>query len=119
MTLAIANAGVKPEAVEQSVDSLVADLQQNTVGEKEFEKVRNQIESGFVQRNSSMAGIAESLANYEVYFGDANLINTEIERYRKVTRDDLKKVAQKYLQKDNRVVLYYVPKGQKAANGKP
>jgi predicted Zn-dependent peptidase len=60
-----------------------------------------------------MAGIAESLANYEVYFGDANLINTELARYQKVTREDILNVAKKYLNKDNRVVLYYVAKGKK------
>jgi predicted Zn-dependent peptidase len=75
--------------------------------------VQNQIESDFVSRNATMAGIAESLANYQVYFGEANLINTEIEKYRKVTRQDLMNVAKKYLNKDNRVVLYYVPKGKK------
>ena len=51
------------------------------VSEKEFQKVLNQIESDFVSSNARVAGIAESLANYHVYFGDANLINTEIERY--------------------------------------
>jgi zinc protease len=83
------------------------------VGEREFVKVRNQITTDFVNRNASMAGIAETLANYQVYFGDANLINTEIERYNKVTREDLMNVAKKYLNKDNRVTLYYVPKGSK------
>jgi predicted Zn-dependent peptidase len=63
-----------------------------------------------------MAGIAESLANYEVYFGDADLINTEIDRFNKVTREDVLKVARKYLNKDNRVVLYYIPKTKKQAS---
>ena len=98
------------EKLENSMDSIINDLKINKVGEKEFQKVKNQIESDFVQKNSSMAGIAESLANYEVYFNDANLINTEIERFRKVTPQDLQNVAKKYLVKDNRVVLTYVPK---------
>ena len=60
-----------------------------------------------------MAGIAESLANYEVYFGDANLINTELEKFKKVTRQDILNVAKKYLTDNNRVVLHYVQKGKK------
>ncbi|HMX40765.1 MAG TPA: insulinase family protein, partial [Saprospiraceae bacterium] len=64
----------------------------------------------FITANGTVAGVAESLANYEMYFGDANLINTELDRYRKVTRDDLRRVANKYFQKNSRVVLYWLPK---------
>jgi predicted Zn-dependent peptidase len=115
INFAVTNVGVNPADAEKEIDGLIAELQNNLVSEREFEKVRNQIESQFIQQNSSMAGIAESLANYEVYFGDANLINTEIERYRKITREDVRNVARKYLQKNNRVVLYYLPKAQLAS----
>lgn len=110
ITLAIANMGVKIEALELSMDSIINDLKTGLVGEREFQKVKNQITTQIVTSNGTMAGIAESLANNEVYFGDANLINTELEKYNKVTRQDVLNVAKKYLNKDNRVVLYYVPK---------
>ena len=110
ITLAIANMGVKIEALELSMDSIVNDLKTDLVGEREFQKVKNQITTQIVTSNGTMAGIAESLANNEVYFGDANLINTELDKYNKVTRQDVLNVAIKYLNKDNRVVLYYVPK---------
>jgi len=114
ITLALANMGVTPATLEQSIDSVVNDLKTNLVGEREFQKVKNQITTDLVASNGTMAGIAESLANYEVYFGDANLINTELEKYNKVTREDVLKVAQKYLNKENRVVLYYLPKEKTA-----
>ena len=107
---ALPNMGNSVDKLENSMDSIITDLKNNLVSEKEFQKVMNQIQSNFVQKNSSMAGIAESLANYEVYFNDANLINNEIDRFKKVTREDLQKAANKYLNKDNRVVLTYVPK---------
>lgn len=113
LTFAIPNQNVSAKDLEMAMDSVVNKLKDELVSEREFTKVKNQIETGFVSSNSSMAGIAESLANYEVYFKDANLINTEIEKYRKVTREDVLKVAKKYLNKENRVVLYYVPKGTK------
>jgi zinc protease len=113
INFAIANMGVKPQDLEVSIDSVVTDLKNNLVSEKEYEKVRNQVETGFVSSNATMAGIAESLANYEVYFGDANLINTELERFKKVSRQDILNVAKKYLNENNRVVLYYVQKGKK------
>ncbi len=113
ITYGIANAGVKPEVLEQSIDSIVDAVKTKLVGEREFQKVKNQTTTQFVTRNATMEGIAETLANYEVYFGDANLINTEITKFDKVTREDLLNVAKKYLNKDNRVVLYYVAKGAK------
>jgi predicted Zn-dependent peptidase len=109
---ALPNMGIEPAELEKAVDSIVDELKTKPVSEKEFQKVQNQIESNFINSNSSMAGIAESLANYQVYFGDANLINTEIQKYRSVTRQDLMDVAKKYLNKNNRVVLYYLPKGK-------
>lgn len=116
INLAIANMGVKPEPLEKVMDSIVNSLKAGLVPEKEFQKVKNQVQTAFISANATMAGIAESLANYEVYFGDANLINTELERYNKVTREDILNVAKKYLNKDNCVVLYYVPKNAKATD---
>lgn len=120
INLAIASMGVKPDTLEQAIDAEINKVKNALVSEREFQKVKNQILTDFVSSNATMAGISESLANYEVYFGDANLINTEIENYNKVTRQDLLNVAKKYLNRDNRVVLYYVPKGAKASTtGQP
>ncbi|MBK6266816.1 insulinase family protein [Marivirga sp. S37H4] len=98
--------------LEESMDAEVNKLKDELITETEFQKVRNQVENDFISGNSTMTGIAESLANYHVYFGDANLINNEIDRYMAVTREDIQRVAKKYLTKDNRVVLYYLPKSQ-------
>jgi predicted Zn-dependent peptidase len=88
----------------------VEKVQNELITEKEFQKLKNQIENDMMSKNSKIEGIAESLANYAVYYGDANLVNTEIDRYMKVTREDIQRVAKEYFRKDNRVVLHYVPK---------
>ena len=110
-----ANVGVKVDTLEKNMDSVVNEFKINLVTEREFQKVKNQITTELVNSKATMAGIAESLANNEVYFGDANLINTELEKYNKVTRQDIINVAKKYLNKDNRVVLYYLPKEKTTA----
>jgi predicted Zn-dependent peptidase len=110
--LGISNMGITAEDLEKSMDTEIAKVKAELVTEQEFQKVRNQIENDFVTGNSTVVGIAESLADYHVYFGDANLINTELERYNKVTREDMMNVAKKYLNNENRVVLYYLPKAQ-------
>jgi zinc protease len=108
----LTNMGIAAEDLEKSMDTEIGKVKAELVTEQEFQKVRNQIENDFVTGNSTVVGIAESLADYHVYFGDANLINTELERYNKVTREDLMNVAKKYLNNENRVVLYYLPKAQ-------
>ncbi|MCB0543286.1 MAG: insulinase family protein, partial [Saprospiraceae bacterium] len=92
------------------MDAVIAEVQQNLISEEEFQKLQNQVENDFVTANNTVRGIAESLANYEMYYGDANLINTELQRYRNVTREDIKRVANQYYKKNARVVLYWLPK---------
>ena len=106
----IANAGVEAGDLETSIDEEIDKTKTELVTEREFQKVRNQLENDFISQNGTIAGISESLADYHVYYGDANLINTEIDRYMKVAREDLSRVAKKYLTKENRVVLYYLSK---------
>lgn len=110
LTYGLCNVGGKAEDLETAIDNEIKKVKKDLVSETEFQKVKNQIESSFVTRYSTVAGIGESLANYSVYYGDPNLINTELQRFMKITREDLKRVANKYLTKENRVVLYYLPK---------
>jgi len=106
----LTNIGIEAQVLENAFQKEIQKVRNELISEEEFQKVRNQVESSFVTRNASVRGIAENLANYLVYFGDINLINTEMERYMKVTREDIKNVANKYLTNENRVVLYYLPK---------
>jgi len=110
IALALANGTTSTGTLMATMEEEIAKMQQEPLSEKEFTKLLNKVESDFVSRNSGVAGIAENLANYHVYYGDANLINTEIERFRAVTPADLQRVAQTYLKPENRVVLHYLPK---------
>ncbi|MCC9135805.1 M16 family metallopeptidase [Pontibacter silvestris] len=110
LVFAVANMGVEADKLEQAMDTEINRVKTEELSDREFQKLRNQMESSFVQQNSTVAGRAENLANYHVYYGDANLINTELERFMKVTKADIKRVANEYLTKENRVVLHYLPK---------
>jgi len=112
LVFGVANMGVAPTDLEAAMDVEFDKVKNELISEDEYQKLRNQTESDFVSGNLKMAGIAENLANYYVYYKDANLINTEINRFMKVSREDIQKAAQKYLTKENRVVLYYLPKQQ-------
>lgn len=106
----IANSGVTAEDLEAAIQAEVDKVKQEVVGQEEFSKLMAQIETELVSGNASVRQIAENLAMYHQNFKDADMINKEIEKYRKVTPEDLKRVANKYFSNDNRVILYYLPK---------
>ncbi len=119
IALAIANVGVDVGELESAIESEFDAVKNELISDREFQKIRNQAESNFIQSNASMAGIAESLATYQVHYGDADLINTELERFMNVTKEDIQRVAKKYLVKENRVTLHYLPKSmQPGTEGK-
>ncbi len=105
---AMVNMGIEPSEVEAAMGEEIEKVKTEAVSDREFQKLRNQTENSFISRNSTMAGIAESLANYHLYLGDANLINTEIDRYLSVTKEDIMEAAKKYYVDENRVVLYFL-----------
>ncbi|MCT4622361.1 MAG: insulinase family protein [Schleiferiaceae bacterium] len=112
VTFSIANMGKSTSDLETTIDAEIERLQTELISDSEYEKIMNQIENDFVSSNGKISGIAESLSDYYMYYGDANLINTELELYKKVTKEDIMRVAKQYLVKDNRVVLEYLPKSE-------
>lgn len=94
-------------------DKQISTIQNELVSQEEFEKIRNQKENDIVSSNSTIAGISENLANNYVYFGSTNRINTLLDGYMKVTKEDIQRVAKKYLTQDARFILYYLPKDNK------
>jgi zinc protease len=110
LVAAIGSNGVNLTELENALYAEVEALQNELISQDEFDKVRNQYENDLVSSNSSVAGIAENLANSYMYFGSTEDVNTKMQKYMSVTKDDLMRVAKKYLTKDARVVLYYLPK---------
>ncbi len=113
INFALPNQGYETSDLEAEINKLIEEVKNEPIPEREFQKLKNQIENNFISGYGSVQGIAESLANYHVYFGDAELINTEIERYQKVTAEDVMRVAKKYLVPENKVVLNYRPMAEK------
>lgn len=109
----ITNIGKTAGQLDSAMNVEINKAKSGEISEHAFQKIRNQIENDFYSSNSTMQGIAASLAQYYTYFKDANLINTEIEKYRKITREDLQTAANKYLVPVNRLVMYYLPESLK------
>ena len=99
----------KLEDIVKEIDEEITKMQTELISERDYQKLQNQFENNFVNSNSSVEGIANSLARYNVLYGDTNLINTEIDIYRSITREDIQAVAKKYLNPNQRLILEYLP----------
>lgn len=99
--------------LQTEMDTEIERIQNELITEKEYQTIRNKFENQFVNSNSSMEGIANSLANYYLFYGDTNLINKEIEIYRSITREDIQRVARKYLNKNQRLEMDYLKQSTK------
>ena len=112
LMMTMPNVGVEIAELETAMDAEIKKVQDELISDEELEKLRNMIESDFITSNSTMAGMAESLSDYYLYNGNTNLINTELDKYLAVTKEDIQRVAKTYFITSNRVVLHYLPKEQ-------
>jgi len=111
ITLALPNNNTPLNDLLKDIDAEVTRLQTDLISESELTKLQNQFENSYVSANSKMIGLAENLADgYTFHNKDTNDINEELEKVRSITREEIRDVARKYLNKDQRIVLYYLPK---------
>ena len=94
----------------KEVDDEIVKLQTELISENDLQKLKNKYENDYVSGNASVEGIADNLATYYLLYGDVNLINTEIDMYRSITREEMRDVAKKYLNPNQRLILDYIPK---------
>ena len=110
ITFALPSGDTPLDSLLKDIDEEIVKVQTNLISEEEFTKLRNQAENSYVTANDKMLGVAENLANGYTFFKNTNHINTELEQIKAVTREDIRSVAKKYLNPNQRLVLYYLPK---------
>jgi zinc protease len=107
--------GKKAEDVEATIYSEIEKLQQQPIAEWELEKAKNTTRYGYLQSIRSAGSRATQLGSFTVKFNDPNLINTRVAGFETVTREDVQRVARKYLQAKNRTVIVTNPAPAAAA----
>ena len=95
--------------IDEEIDKLKSDL----ISDREYEKLQNEFENSFISTNASMSGIANSLASYYLLHDNVNLINERLDIYKSITKEEIRDVANKYLNKDSRAVIDYLPESAK------
>jgi len=100
----------------KEMDEEIVKIQTELISEKNYQKLQNTFDNQFVNANSNLEGIAENLAKYYMLYGDVHLINSEIELYHSITREEIREVAKKYLNPNQRLILDYVPSTEQTQN---
>jgi len=109
---ALAAPGKKTEEVEAVIYEEIAKLQQEPIADWELEKAKNSARRGSIQALQSSENTAVRLSQYAVYYNDPNLINTQFQKIAAVTKEDVQRVAKKYLKASNRTIALAVPKSR-------
>ncbi|MUH35335.1 insulinase family protein [Zobellia amurskyensis] len=97
------------ETLITEMEEEIAKVRDSLISEKDHQKLLNKFENQFVNSNSSVEGIANSLARNYLLYGDTELINKEIDIFRSITREEIMEVANKYLRPEQRVIIDYLP----------
>jgi len=100
--------GIEPVNVEREMDRLVDKVKTELVSERELQKAKNQIEAAFVFAQDSIYGQAMKIGLYEAA-GGWRQMESYLDGMRKVTREDIRRVAKQYLDRDRRTVGTLIP----------
>ena len=101
------------ETLYDNIDEEIVKLKIGLITDREYEKLQNEFENSFVNTNSSISGIANSLASYYLLHDNVNLINERLDIYRSITKEEIMEVANKYLNNNSRAVIDYLPESAK------
>jgi zinc protease len=101
--------GIDPEMANEAIEQCIADLSKSLIADNLLEKAKNKVKSMMAFEDLNLLNRANSLAFYEL-LGDANLINTEWNAYKAVTKETIQEVAKAYLQPSNCSTLFYLKK---------
>jgi zinc protease len=98
--------GIKLEDAANAVDAEIEKLKHDLISEHELQKVKNKTESVIAFEDMSIMSRANSLAMYEL-LGDANMMNTELQKYQDITANDIQEYSKKIFQSNNSNTLFY------------
>jgi zinc protease len=101
--------GYRAEEGERGIYAALDSVLSGGVTEEELAKAKNSLEAGFLRSMQTVNGKARKIGRYEILFGDYREILAVQERYRSITVDDIRRVAEAYFGPRNRNVVTLVP----------
>ena len=80
--------------------------------DRDVERIKASLETQFYNGISSVLGKSFQLARYNVFAGDPAFIEQDIENIKKVTKEDVMRVYEKYIKDKPYIMTSFVPKGK-------
>ena len=109
---------VKTEDVEALIYAEIDRLKKEPIADWELQKAKNTTRRNFVNGLQSSLNRAVTIGQYTVYYNEPSLINGRLDKVGAVTKEDVQRVANKYLVDTNRTVVITMPKAKaKATTG--
>lgn len=102
--LGVPNRGVNPDSLEAAIYDIIERAKNGEISKEALDRARTKARANLIRRLDSNTGLARAFAAAEARTGDWRTVFTDLEELEKVTVDDLQRVANKYLTKDNRTV---------------
>jgi predicted Zn-dependent peptidase len=116
---AIPKPGHTTESIRATINEEIARLASEGPTDEEMEKLRNTLLNDLARNRQSTLYRAQRLAEYTLYDGDPQILNTEIERYLAVNEEEIKRAVESYLLTDNHSVMEVVPAHVSGAEEEP
>jgi zinc protease len=107
-----AKPGVKPEDLEKAIDEELEKLRSEGPTQAELDRARNLIETRMItglERLGGFGGLADRLNQYNQFLRDPGYLSKDLERYNRVTVQDVKRLANEKLKSSARAVVYGLP----------
>jgi zinc protease len=106
---AIANQGVDADRLGELLDEEIERVRTGGVTAEELERAKSRYRANAVLGRQTVMGRAEALQWHNHFLGDPGAMASEMERTMAVTRADVQRVAQRYLDPQNRAVIITQP----------
>ncbi len=116
IVFAIDNQGVPPARVDSLLSAAVERVRSDTVTSEELVKAKNQYRSDAIRSRQTTMGVAEALQSALWYDGSLAAVNDDVAKHLAVTAADIQRVARKYLDPANRIVLVDQPPAAKGGS---
>jgi len=102
--------GAKAEEVEAIIYAEIDRLKKEPIADWELQKAKNTTRRNFINGLQSSLNRAVTMGQYTVYYNEPGLINTRLDKVAAVTKEDVQRVANKYLVDTNRTIVVTKPK---------